>query len=68
MSNPDDLAYFRGWKDACDDVANFLDHLADTAPDNVKIIAQVYKEVASSVRSKGETALSMAESMQELLN
>jgi len=60
-----ELDYFRGFNDGCKDVADFLDHLADNSPEELKEMTSHFKSIASSVRSKGEAALSMAQSLVE---
>lgn len=61
----DKLAYFKGWKDACYDVAGFLDHLADNSPPELKDITSQFRTIAESVRTKGDAGLAMAESFGE---
>lgn len=61
----DQLAYFRGWKDACNDVADFLTKLGKNAPPELSVFSSSFIEIANSVRAKGETALAMAEATQE---
>jgi hypothetical protein len=55
------LDYFRGWKDACIDVAKFLDEMADNLPDEVDFLADSLRNIAKSVTVKGETAIAIAE-------
>ena len=60
-----ELDYFIGFNDGCKDVADLLDHLADSAPAELKYITGQFKTIAVSVRNKGEAALSMAQSLVE---
>lgn len=64
----DDLAYFRGWKAASDDIATFLEKLALDVPKELDIVAESYVVIAKAVREKGETALAMAESARNSQN
>lgn len=61
----DKLAYFKGWKDACYDVAGLLDYLADNSPPELKDITSQFKDIAVSIRTKGDSGLAMAESIGE---
>ena len=59
----DKLAYFKGWKDACDDLAKFLEQCHSAAPDELKTLCEPYLTIAKSVRERGEKALAFAESI-----
>lgn len=58
----EELNYFRGWKDACYDLADFLDNLSKNAPEKLKEMASSLAIVSQSLSLKGDTAWAMAES------
>lgn len=63
MSN--NLDYFKGWKAACYDVADFLEHLSRSAPPELGEMTSSYAQLAEGIRQKGDIALAMAEATQE---
>lgn len=53
---PPQLKYFEGWRDACEDVAKFLEQLHANSPEQVKFMTECYLMIAKSVREKGQLA------------
>lgn len=57
------FAYFEGFRDGLLDAADFLRHLAENCPPEVKHLTAEFKTILDTMRSKAEASYEFAKSI-----
>lgn len=57
----DELAYFRGWKDGCYDVARLIDAIIQSETGPALIAPGALDDLRDTIRRKGDMTLAIAE-------
>ena len=61
----DNMAYFKGWKDSCDDSAALIDNISNNCPEELNEVRRMLLIISQAIRSKGEVGFAMAQSVGE---
>lgn len=58
----DQLVYFKGWRDSCENTATLMENIAANAPEQ---FLEFFSNLASTIRLNGQHAIGLAESFTE---
>lgn len=57
--------YFKGFRDGLLDAADFLKHLAENSPQEIRHLTEEFKTISDTMRSKAEASYEFAKSIGE---